>query len=392
MRQHTIPLVRSPPLWISFGIVLLIILATLLGNARTALGQENSVGSMATTTVTTTNPLMATTTATTTVTTMATTTTLMFGPGDELTFRPTTASETQLTIEQKLSEWSEWLEITPTATTTVSAIGKSLDFGPGDKLLTFTLPSGVSTATLTFTQQGTVVATFVLEEQQPVPPSSTPKSTSTSSDDDDDDAPAAPPPPPPPSLPRIIGRSAIATAWEYPGDRVFFERHDQPDASFEVGVGWFAGDGTEVVVVGIVRDETLGATYLLVRREADGQIVRRWVPSDSPLVYVIPWDIVNSQYTVPVEVLITVPLDEQHPAPNQLVRRFDSGGGGHIAGYDAALGQWRHVPDVATFQARGYYWCDVIAGDIGFFERTTVGPPYPATTEPTQPGYPNCRT
>ncbi len=129
----------------------------------------------------------------------------------------------------------------------------------------------------------------------------------------------------------------------------------------------------------------------MVRREADGQIVRRWVAPDSALVGRTLWEAVNSDYTVPVEALITVPLDEQHPAPNMLVRRFDGGGAGEIFAYDTELGQWRHVPNVATFQALGFYWCDMTAVDGTFFERITVGPPYPASAAPAQPDYPTCR-
>ena len=64
-----------------------------------------------------------------------------------------------------------------------------------------------------------------------------------------------------------------------------------------------------------------------------------------------------------------------------LARRFD-GGDDRIFAYDAELQQWRHIPDWPTFQALGFYWCNVTAADAGFFDRITIGPPYPATSEP----------
>ncbi len=73
-----------------------------------------------------------------------------------------------------------------------------------------------------------------------------------------------------------------------------------------------------------------------------------------------------------------IPLDDQYPPPNMLMRRFD-GGDDRILAYDAELGQWRHVPDIATFQTLGFYWCNVTAADAGFFDRITLGPPYPSS-------------
>lgn len=58
--------------------------------------------------------------------------------------------------------------------------------------------------------------------------------------------------------------------------------------------------------------------------------------------------------------------------------------------YDAERGQWRPVPDLATFQARGYYWCDVTTADAGFLARITLGPPYPASNVPARSDYPTC--
>ena len=67
-----------------------------------------------------------------------------------------------------------------------------------------------------------------------------------------------------------------------------------------------------------------------------------------------------------------VPLDDQYPWPGQLARRFD-GNDDRIFSYDAELTQWRHVPALATFQALGFYWCDVTAADAEFLTRITLG-------------------
>ena len=69
-------------------------------------------------------------------------------------------------------------------------------------------------------------------------------------------------------------------------------------------------------------------------------------------------------------------------------RSFDEGDD-RIFGYDAAFGQWRHVPDIATFQALGIYRCNVTAADGAFFKRITLGPPYPASQTLARGDYPN---
>ena len=142
--------------------------------------------------------------------------------------------------------------------------------------------------------------------------------------------------------------------------------------------------------VGYVRDGDLGQTYVVVRRSGDGQVVRRWIAPDSPLGFAVPWSVVDTLHTFPVEKILGIPLDDRMPWPNQLVRRFD-GGDDRILAYDAELGQWRHVPDIATFQARGYYWCNVTAADAGFFDRITLGPPYPASSVLPRADYPVCQ-
>ncbi len=202
-------------------------------------------------------------------------------------------------------------------------------------------------------------------------------------------APAAPRAPATPA--GVLGMTSEATVSELPGNRLQIQRHDVPEASFELDIGSISADGMTVVMSGVIRDGTWGQTYFVVRRESDGRIVRRWVPPDSPFVSQIPWAVVNTQFTVPVGVLGAIPLDDQFPKPNMLTRRFD-GGDDRILAYDAELGQWRHVPDLATFQALGFYWCNVTAADAGFFDRITLGPPYPASNVPARGDYPVCQT
>ena len=185
------------------------------------------------------------------------------------------------------------------------------------------------------------------------------------------------PAPPAPMAPMdgVIGNTASATATLVDG-RVVITRHDG-GATLAVNLG------------GFIRDESLGQTYQVVRR-MDGMIVRQWVSPNSPLVYQIPWAVVNSEFSVPVGVIGAIPLDDQSGAAGQLVRRFD-GGDDRIFSYDG-MGGWRHVPDIPTFQALGLYWCDVTAADAGFFDRITIGSPHPATDMPARSDYPSCST
>ena len=201
---------------------------------------------------------------------------------------------------------------------------------------------------------------------------------------------SSPAPPPAPPRSPIIGSTSAATAVELAGDLLVLRRHDEPGVEVEVGIGWISRDGQDIIAIGFVRDGDLGQTYAVVRREGDSQVVRRWIAPDSPLVYAVPWEIVNTQYTFPVGVIAAIPLDDQYPWPNMLARRFD-GGDDRIFGYDADLEQWRHVPDPATLQALGFYWCNVTAADAGFFGRITEGPAYPATNVPARADYPVCQ-
>ena len=195
-------------------------------------------------------------------------------------------------------------------------------------------------------------------------------------------------------FPKLIGENGSAKAWELANNSVLLEIHnpDDPDNPRKVtfGIGSINTEGTEIVPVGYVRDDSLGQTYAVLRRESDGAIVRRWIAPDSAMALIVPWDDVNTNFTFPVLVIVTIPLDEKRPHPNQLVRRFD-GGDDRILSYDANLLQWRHVPDEATFQVLEFYWCDVTAADENFFNRVHIGIPHPATTVPARENYPSCR-
>ena len=200
----------------------------------------------------------------------------------------------------------------------------------------------------------------------------------------------------------VVGGSITATTLEVPGSNLSPQLNkvssstnnaDSPqdfNVADLVSIGYVSTDGSVQYHIGFIRDETLGQTYSVVRHEADSRIVRRWIPPFSPMVYIIPWDIVISQSNFPVAVIGTIPLDHRLPEPNMLARRFD-GADDRIFAYDAELQQWRHIPDWATFQAMGFYWCNVTAADAGFFERITIGPQFPASGTPERDDHPNCQ-
>ena len=189
----------------------------------------------------------------------------------------------------------------------------------------------------------------------------------------------------------LVGSTSAATANELPGDKLRLDIHGQPSNSIQLGIGWVSRDASQVNLVGVIRDQTLGQTYLIVRHEGYPHIVRRWVPPYSPLIYAINWPLVITQFSFPVEVISAIPLDHRHPPPNMLVRRFD-GFDVRIFVYDAALQQWRHIPDYGTFQTMGFYWCNVTAADPHFFDRITIGPAIPSSNTPIRSDHPNCST
>ena len=74
-----------------------------------------------------------------------------------------------------------------------------------------------------------------------------------------------------------------------------------------------------------------------------------------------------------------------------LVRRYD-GTDDRVFAFDSVLEKWRHVPDVATFQAMGFYWCNVTAGGDSFFREFPIGPPFLKIDMPVRDDYPDCLT
>ncbi len=179
----------------------------------------------------------------------------------------------------------------------------------------------------------------------------------------------------------VIGNTSVATATVLPGDKLRIDVHDQPENSLELGIGWISMDGSQVVLVGVIRDHILGQTYIIVRHEGSDAVVRRWIPPTSHLIYAIPWDVVNSQFSVPVHVLTAIPLDTRLPEHHMLARRFD-GADDRIFAYDANLQQWRHIPNYETFLAMGFLWRNVTAADSTFFDRVSIGPPFPDLGSP----------
>lgn len=111
-------------------------------------------------------------------------------------------------------------------------------------------------------------------------------------------------------LPRIIGQIPAAIAYEAPGDQVVLYPRREPTAAVAIPVGRLAADGTVLRAGGFVRDADSAQTYTLVRRAADGLIVRRWIAPTDSLVYAIPWSRVNSRSTFPAAVLNAIPRDD----------------------------------------------------------------------------------
>ena len=187
------------------------------------------------------------------------------------------------------------------------------------------------------------------------------------------------------------GSAVAASAFTLTDDRLLIQRHDVPEAFLVLGIGQISADGLETNVSGAIRDEQSGTTYIVVRHESDGRVVRRWIPPGSLMVESIHWESVINQFTVPASVIAAIPLDNRFPEPNQLVRYFAKEDD-PIFAYDAELQQWRRVPDEASFQALGFYKCDMTMADVGFFEQIEIGPAYPVSETPAREDYPHCRT
>ena len=190
-------------------------------------------------------------------------------------------------------------------------------------------------------------------------------------------------PGPPPAAPAVVrppagggGGRATATPTATPTSAPVYP----------VAVGWINRAGTEVVLGGFVRDQSYGQTYALLRREVDDVVVRYWVAPGSAIALLVPWNTPAVRNLSTAEIR-RIPLDERYPPPDMLVQLVD----GRIISWDAAWPLWRHIPDIATFQVLGFYWCNVTAADAEFIERITLGVAHPATSVPERADYPVCQ-
>lgn len=191
----------------------------------------------------------------------------------------------------------------------------------------------------------------------------------------------------------VIGSTSAATVTDG-GNYVHVDRHDR-GRDFILTLGYLAPNGGRGFNPrGYIRDDDLargGQTYAVVRRESDNKVVRMWISPESPDRFEVPWGTVNQPpYTVPVSVLSIIPLDETRPVENQLARRFDPGGDGDI--YVYRNNAWHWIPDIPTFEAEGFFWCDVTAADADFFNRAYIGRALPRSGTERDPNYPNCHS
>ncbi|MCY4438064.1 MAG: hypothetical protein OXE05_12120 [Chloroflexi bacterium] len=179
-----------------------------------------------------------------------------------------------------------------------------------------------------------------------------------------------------------IGMNDAAKVMQGDGNIIHITFADGSETS--VGVGALTAMGViDPHPNGYVRDSDLGQTYAVVQR-TDGMVVRKWISSASPLVSQIDWASVNTSYTFSAEAVNAIPLDGMHPSENQLVKV-----GMHI--YVNLAGEWWHIPDIPTFEARSYYWCDVTSADERFETYVMNAPMLPSAGGSPTPGYPSCR-
>ena len=193
----------------------------------------------------------------------------------------------------------------------------------------------------------------------------------------------------------VVGRTSAATVTIRGAHHVHVDRRDG-GRDFVLALGYLAPNGARGFNPrGYIRDGESqgrgGQTYAVVRREADQEIVRIWISPESPERGEVPWDTVKlPPYTVPVGVLSAIKLDETRPVENQLARRFDERSDGRI--FVFRNNAWHWIPDIPTFEAEGFYWCDVTAADVDFFSRANIGTPLPSSGTAKDPNYPNCHS
>ncbi len=178
-----------------------------------------------------------------------------------------------------------------------------------------------------------------------------------------------------------------ATVDQGPGNRIDVTLADGTE--FSLFAGYVAADGVTRSYhrSGYIRDNDLGQTYAVVKRDVDGMVVRVWIPAGSDYVNEVPWANVLANFTFDTMVVEAIPLDEMYPSDNQLVRNTNDD---RI--YVYVGGEWRWIPDIPTFQAWGFYWCNITAADAGFFDRVMTGNPLPRSGTQDDPNYPVCHS
>ncbi len=195
--------------------------------------------------------------------------------------------------------------------------------------------------------------------------------------------PTAARPTPTPIPNQLVGTSSAARVTRRGSNQIYFDLYRGQD--FTMSIGYIARDGSRGYHRnGYIRDASLGQTYAVVNRESDNRVVRIWIAPDSPERFQVPWQEVLEFWTFPRSVVDAIPLDHLHPAPNQLV---DVSGNYYVF----YAGAWRHIPDIPTFQARGYFWCDITSADPNFLRRVAVGRALAPSGTAEIANYPNCR-
>jgi hypothetical protein len=181
----------------------------------------------------------------------------------------------------------------------------------------------------------------------------------------------------------VVGMTDSATVTRGEGNVIHIDPISGPEFSLSLGI--LGSDGTLIPDAnGYIRDNDLGQTYAVVTRESDGAVVRVWISSMSPHVGDIDWANVLDFYNHPVDVVNAIPLDHTTPAANQLV---DADG----TWYVYLAGAWRHIPDIPTFQSRGYYYCDLTTASADWADNVDLGQALPSVGGMEQVGYPSCR-
>jgi hypothetical protein len=191
--------------------------------------------------------------------------------------------------------------------------------------------------------------------------------------------------PEPEPTPEVIGMNDDATVTRGDGNTINIDMGE--GNVLRMSIGFLSEDGQlSPDANGYIRDDFRGQTYAVVNRESDGMVVRVWISHTSPYAGQIDWANVLAFYNVDTDVLNAIELDYTRPADRQLVKSGDPI-------YVYLAGAWRHIPNIVTFQANGYYWCDVAQAAEGWVERAGIqlGQALPPSSGTADPDYPSCR-